>query len=380
MPVRCPNCGQENDAYFRFCGMCGTALRTAPVPAQATKSAAATPTGRFEPPPIRFDPPQVPPQREPSNHDPISVAGPSFLGLTEEPRRSADYLLEEDSSSGHWRLYLALFLLLCTAGALYWHWQRDGFPWETQPWQRQVTAEPEPARSPPPDTNANAAKDQQTPPQASQPQPNQPAAVPQNEQKPHEDPASAEAAEDKKPPESKDPQQEDTAAAAAKNAPAKPAPRQEQPEEEDGAAAQKKKPVEVASSAPPTATRPARPSPSRPKALEGDSAAASGVDPTDAIFADGQRYLYGNGVPQDCGQARTKILAAASKANVRAQSTMGAMYATGHCVNRDLPTAYHWFAQALHKDPSNTRVQQDLEMLWRQMTPQERQAATRPTQ
>jgi TPR repeat protein len=53
------------------------------------------------------------------------------------------------------------------------------------------------------------------------------------------------------------------------------------------------------------------------------------------------------------------------------------MYATGHCVTRDLPTAYRWFARALRQDPANKRVQQDLEVLWRQMTPDERQAALR---
>jgi len=37
--------------------------------------------------------------------------------------------------------------------------------------------------------------------------------------------------------------------------------------------------------------------------------------------------------------------------------------------------AYHWFAVALHKDRDNTRLQRDLEMLWNQMTPEEKQMA-----
>ena len=53
------------------------------------------------------------------------------------------------------------------------------------------------------------------------------------------------------------------------------------------------------------------------------------------------------------------------------------MYATGHCASRDLPTAYRWFARALHQDPGNARVQRDLEVLWKQMTPDERQIAQR---
>jgi len=51
------------------------------------------------------------------------------------------------------------------------------------------------------------------------------------------------------------------------------------------------------------------------------------------------------------------------------------MYATGHCVDRDLISAYRWFAQALQKDRTNTRIQQDLQVLWNQMTPQEKQTA-----
>jgi TPR repeat protein len=52
------------------------------------------------------------------------------------------------------------------------------------------------------------------------------------------------------------------------------------------------------------------------------------------------------------------------------------MYATGHCVGRDLPTAYRWFARALHQEPQNSRISADLQVLWRQMTPQEKQLAT----
>jgi hypothetical protein len=51
------------------------------------------------------------------------------------------------------------------------------------------------------------------------------------------------------------------------------------------------------------------------------------------------------------------------------------MYATGHCVGRDLPTAYRWFARALHEQPSNTRLQQNLQVIWNQMTPSEKQIA-----
>jgi TPR repeat protein len=67
----------------------------------------------------------------------------------------------------------------------------------------------------------------------------------------------------------------------------------------------------------------------------------------------------------------------ADKSNVRARSTLGSMYATGHCVSRDLPTAYRYFALVLRTDPENGVASQNLQNLWKQMTPPERQAAMR---
>ena len=95
----------------------------------------------------------------------------------------------------------------------------------------------------------------------------------------------------------------------------------------------------------------------------------------DRLVADGEKYLYGRGVPEDCSRAQRNLQIAARESNAKAQTLLGAMYATGHCVGRDLPTAYRWFAKALHGDPGNSRVQRDLEVLWKQMTPEERQVA-----
>jgi TPR repeat protein len=104
-------------------------------------------------------------------------------------------------------------------------------------------------------------------------------------------------------------------------------------------------------------------------------AATPTASPDDKLVADGEKYLYGRGVRADCGLARRNLLIGAQRSHAKAQTLLGAMYATGHCVNRDLPTAYRWFAKALHGDPSNSRVQRDLEVLWQQMTPEERQLA-----
>jgi TPR repeat protein len=78
----------------------------------------------------------------------------------------------------------------------------------------------------------------------------------------------------------------------------------------------------------------------------------------------------------NCTLAEKALSTAAQKKSPRAQTMLGAMYATGHCVNRDLPTAYHWFASALSLNPGNSRLRSDVEMIWRQMTPEEQQLAS----
>jgi TPR repeat protein len=95
----------------------------------------------------------------------------------------------------------------------------------------------------------------------------------------------------------------------------------------------------------------------------------------DALETQGENYLYGHGVEADCGRASKTLLAAAARSSAKAQSVLGTMYATGHCVTRDVPTAYRWFAKALHQDPGNIRIQRDLEVLWQQMTEEERKLA-----
>jgi TPR repeat protein len=97
----------------------------------------------------------------------------------------------------------------------------------------------------------------------------------------------------------------------------------------------------------------------------------------EALEAQGEDYLYGHGVHADCGRAGKSLLAAAAQSSVKAQSVLGTMYATGHCVTRDVPVAYRWFAKASRQEPRNVRIQRDLEVLWQQMTPEEREAAAK---
>jgi TPR repeat protein len=99
-----------------------------------------------------------------------------------------------------------------------------------------------------------------------------------------------------------------------------------------------------------------------------------------ADFRKGEAYLYGRGAPKNCDQAVKYLKTASSKSSAKARSTFGSMYATGHCVPRDLPTSYSWFALALRADPNNQILERDLSAIWKQMTPPERQMATRMKQ
>ncbi len=103
-------------------------------------------------------------------------------------------------------------------------------------------------------------------------------------------------------------------------------------------------------------------------------------DPGDADFRKGAAYLYGRGVHENCDEAVKNLKAASAKSNAKARSAFGTMYATGHCVPRDLPTSYSWFALALRVDPNNQILEKDLTAVWNQMTPPERQMATRMKQ
>src|SRR5262249_5414734 len=124
---------------------------------------------------------------------------------------------------------------------------------------------------------------------------------------------------------------------------------------------------------------PEKPAKRKAKALKPAPAAPAAAAPTspDAdLELAGERYLYGNGLPQNCTRAEFNLRTAATHGHTKAQTVLGTMYATGHCVGRDLPTAYRWFARALHQEPNNSRISADLQVLWRQMTAQEKQLAT----
>lgn len=332
--------------------MCGAALAHPPV---QTK------------PPLRDVTPATKPANGNGDHETSgpsaeNVHGPSFLGLAEDPKTEFHYLYEDEPPRSHAGLIFVLILLAVVGGGAYWQWKHHGFPFDrfgaTSAQQSASPSEVAPAQS----------QDQQT--HIDKPLTGMGDALP---------PAPD---QNKAPDTGKttdfSPQGTQTSATATApnnaNASQQPASTEAAPE----------KPAEEAKTTPPPSVTPARskktprtPAPKPAPKTEAASLMTKTISPDADLEAAGERYLYGSGgTPQNCAKAESSLRTAATRGNSKAQTVLGTMYATGHCVGRDLPTAYRWFARALHQDPQNSRISADLQVLWRQMSPQERQLAT----
>jgi hypothetical protein len=409
MLARCPKCGFENIAQNRFCGMCGSQLTapvSVPVSSPAIPSSTAVPTPPVRQAPLQQSPSQrqrtaAPHERTPSilglGDEPVvrpserassqslrtnaprersqPVSGPSFLGLGDEPARDLDYLLEdEEPSSGH--KSMSIFLLLLLAGVVYagWRWRAEIYPRAAEALHRVE------AIIAPSSTNSSSS---QTPTEAP------PAATTDSHTITPQDEHSATAPE--KTETAKQPVSAETSTPAS-SAPASSAPGSSEPAAQTRAAESAEsqstdsssseestaKPDEATAETDTVPAKTTKPRAAVPKSPKREIQPATSSDISDEkLIADGEKYLYGTGVPENCGRAQKSLQTAAQHSNPKAQAMLGTMYFTGHCATRDLPTAYRWFARALHGDPGNSRIQQDLEILWKAMTPDERQLATR---
>ena len=86
-------------------------------------------------------------------------------------------------------------------------------------------------------------------------------------------------------------------------------------------------------------------------------------------------YIKGSGVPRSCEQAVVLLKTAAEKANALARNRLASMYATGNCVPRNRVEAYRWLSAALAANPNSQWAQQNRDLIWNQMTPDEQAAA-----
>ena len=356
MTIRCDHCGQENNPQYRFCGSCGAPLQPAPL-------------SGFEPRARTHEP-------ETQHRRSAPVSGPSFLGLADESSRTSyEYLLDDEPQSRHALFYLILVLIV--AGIAYggWRWRSELYTLATRLAKRPAVSSAATADAPnAPDSSAGATAPAATPAPATPPPPN----PSENTGETHSATATVEDGQPQAQPKAADSASTPEANAAT---PPKPAGTTQQKSEEaespatasDGSVTPKEPKAEepaVTAKSTPSARPTAKPAPTKAEATPTEP------DREDRLVAEGERYLYGTGgVHEDCARAQRNLQIGARASNPKAYTLLGAMYATGHCVGRDLPTAYRWFARALHEQPSNTRLQQNLQVIWNQMTPSEKQIA-----
>jgi hypothetical protein len=352
-------------------------------------------------------PSEVPPSRtERIVYDP-GISGPSFLGLNQPtPRRtwepaeteresrhdsslhssgSVDYLLEDEEEPGRgWgKLALVVIALALLAGFGYLRWKQGGFDWLLLNKAPAHSAEApasggDPGKAPtatsaPETANPSAAAPAGTTPDAG----NAGAAAAPAPGADSGNGAGSAAASTSSPDSSAPP-----------TAPAGGAPAQSGPQAGDSAPVSSpdtsagKKVADAdsgknsdegnAESTAPAAK--ATPDVSRkPKMQERKPSPVTAADPT----SEAEAYIYGRGVRQDCDRGLRLLKPAAAQANARAMISLGTLYSSGTCTPRDLPTAYRWFALALHQEPNNSTLQNEVQNLWSQMTQPERQLAVK---
>ena len=400
--MRCSRCGNENSEQNRFCGMCGASLLASPAPKPAEPqpvSVAASPSATG----VVAEPAKESPRSVGDSSSSSSISGPSFLGLNDPaPSRSAprkraslsidphsapgsnlNYLLDEEEPTHHWGIGKILLILIALGLALgfgYLRFKNQGLAW-LNPSKKPPAAVEQNSSTPDTTTtpaNPSGTPDSQPSTQPSAAAPPQPTPAPPNpvNSSPAATPAPATAApttpapsDTAKPNDASPDATSDKAAAPADSEKAV------SPTDKDSST-----PKDASPDNPPAATKPVeKPKPAPKVPAPKPSAASRPVAAYDPV-AEAQKYLYGRGAPQDCDRGLRLLRPAANQAQPKAMIEMGALYSAGLCTPRDLPTAYRWFALALRKDPENTAVQADLQKLWGEMTPPERQLAIKLTQ
>jgi zinc-ribbon domain len=410
--VRCGRCGNENDESNRFCGMCGASLVAttqtgrqkpaagptgsgavprqtagsvqAPVqsaPRQTAEAPVPEPAGLSSPTAERRPAPLLPTGAR-SSTGPV-ITGHSFLGLNNpgpavdrhddgdplRPSSNLDYLLddeEEEPKRGGGKMLLMVVALALAGGLGYLHFKQTGFGGLPGFDKKPATAKPAADATPGTDSGVAAGSPSAesavpatgTSGAGTTPAPGGAAASPGDSAPGTATPATALPIT---------PQSTPPPSATSQTVPAQ---------------AQSSDPNLPAVAVPPPASSgpdkntPPEPAPERKAVTRKPPAAVKAVDPV--TYA--ERYIYGRGVSQDCDHGLRLLKPAAEQSNAKAMISLGALYSTGTCTPRDLPTAYRWFALALHQEPDNQALQDDLQKLWSQMTQPERQLAIKLSQ
>lgn len=355
----CPNCGEDNATAFRFCGMCGTSLESRQ-PAPVTANTAGSPSATTRVADRRTEPRQVPVILDTSPQPPRQVpviAGPSLLGLNPDPPKEPtvdtvrersfsglDSFLEPEEANGGKRRIFLLLALLVALGAAGW-WTYANYEGAMGRPVRNASAKPSASVAAPGAPVPKGETSTATP--ASPVADSAPVATSTLATAPEQKAASTQSIDSSsRPAKATAANQQETAS------PPKPA-------------------IEVKA----VRSKPAHEA--APPVQSATTTALTIDDSGDTAYKKAEAYLYGRGVEQNCDEAVKYLKAASAKQNPKARSTFGTMYATGHCVPRDLPTSYGWFALALRVDPNNQILEKDLTAIWNQMTQPEREMATK---
>jgi Sel1 repeat-containing protein len=356
--VICPRCLENNPESYRFCGMCGSALpalRPAAEPVAARASEKRTP------------PAQPDARPKPGERVQPAISGPSLLGLNQPStsQSNVDSLYDTAFSSMEsyfepserkpaWgRILLTLIILAALGGAAWWKYGN-------QSWWRAVNKVGSTVNKLVSTQTTNSATAGHPPTQSETKTPTASAPV----APPPTEPAEA------KTPGTENSSNPPASAGASPDVPAEAKPAEKVEPPRPPVVATKK------SVLPPKRSV----TPKKPASKETAATTATATAGGDALFRRGEAYLYGRGVPKSCDQATKYLKLASDQSSAKARSALGTMYATGHCVPRDLPTSYRWFARALQVDPNNQVLEKDLSGVWTQMTPPERQLATKMKQ
>jgi len=302
-----------------------------------------------------------------------TISGPSFLGLTDSSSSDeSSYLLQDDAprSSGGWFLTIVILIILGIVGWLEWPKIKSG---EIHiPYLDKLISQANSDSTPAPKQKAVDQADNSDEKLMT----NDPTLKDQN--------LDSKAAENK-------PAENGAAAASSPNGSASstgtanssaPSPPTATNQNSDATKSADAKAAASDSDQEAKAVSPDKPAPSPKSANTKPSArtakTAGGPDPSqNQNLLLGEQYLYGRGVPQNCNQALKYFRSAAEQENAPAMSHLGAMYASGNCVTMNRVTAYTWLAKAQNADPSNHWRERNMNMLWRDMTPQERSAVSR---
>ncbi len=395
----CPRCGENNPDNFKFCGMCGAnllgpsdkgekpAAKISTDSSQAARSQSMAfsrmeARGASKPATLTIEEPrptrtaEVNRAEQNRTDEPVEpIAGPSLLGLNqptpdsirETSFRGMTTYYPEERHPAWGRILLTLIFIVGLVAVGWWRYKNYGAPGHGMPsWLSAMNKTTPPSDNQTPqygtksagqsaNQNADQSKNQATDQNKAVPSgdtsasANQPADSGSSSDQSNAGSDNNKAAENK----------------SADSMPAKSSNKADQPE-----ASAPAKPTKVAKAATANADNEDPTPAANPKRV---AASSEG----DGLFRKGEAYLYARGVPESCSQAIRYLKSASDKSSSKARSTFGTMYATGHCVPRDLPTSYRWFAMALQADPNNSILEKDLSAIWNQMTPPERQLATK---